>query len=123
MTPFPMAKDEIVRIVKGMRKEAVVPLGCQVAPGVVTALPADRVLPGIVCVHRQTMGELFGERDLKRVVMGIEVIAVISDAVGPAALTSADERITNVVVRVCARWKFPSVVALQVSLIVRSSRG
>ncbi len=104
-------------------KEAVGPLSGRVAPGIVTALPADRVLPGIVCVHRQTMGELFGERDLKRVVMGIEVIAVIGDAVGPAALTSPDERIADVIVGVCACWKLPTVVTRQIGLIVRSSRG
>ena len=74
-------------------KEAVVPLSGRVAPGVETALPADRVLPGIVCVHRQTAAEGLGERGLKGVVMGIEVIAVIGNAVGPAALTTPDKRI------------------------------
>src|SRR5205807_1142140 len=78
----------------------------------------DRVLPGIVCVHRQTAAERLGERGLKGVVMGIEVIAVIGNAVGPAALTWRETR-WSLIGRIRTRRELPGIVSLQKRLVRR----
>lgn len=85
--------------------KTVASLHSRLAPGGIAACPTRPTLPRIVSVERKSMRELLGKGDLKCVEVRVEIIAVVLNAVRPAALASSKERIGWwIVSRVSACW-------------------
>ena len=83
---------------------------------------ADRALPCVITIQREAFGELLRQRYLQSVVVRVEVVAVDRNAVGPAALTVADERITRAIPCGRASRQLTTVVAREIRCIARPAR-
>ncbi len=61
-------------------------LSCPAIPGDEAVAEVDPALPGIVAGQRKAVGHLLRHRDLQSIEMAVLIVAVVADAVGPAAL-------------------------------------